>query len=233
MKDFKGNWGSDSSKTNIDPDPIDVADGKYAAGSSNGPTGVCYASKICGKISGVAKQATIIPVARPYFGPQWLAAILEKILGELGVRRQKSPPQCLPGKTVVLLLFDYDLTDKQYELGRKQQAEVEELIENAIKALMNQGVIVITLAGDQKAGRSLTQAASNYVPQSVFSQQRPILRVGSVDSNGRISPLSKKGDVYMVGQDFFCADVNFLPFTPANKYMTVDFGTAGGKFFLY
>lgn len=232
VKDFKGNWGG-SSKTNIDPNPIDVDDGKYAAESYGTVTGTCYASKICGRVSGVAKQATIIPMKQPFFGPQWLIAVLHKIIGEIPARRQQSPPQCLPGKTVVLLLFDYDLTDKQYELSSKQQVLAQTMIGIAIKAIMKLGVIVITLAGDQQTVKNLNQPASNYVPQAVASQEIPLLRVGSVGETGRISPKSKKGDVYMVGEDFLCAEAKLFPILPANNYLNVEFGTAGGKCFLY
>ena len=229
MKDFKGNWGPDSSKTNIDPNPLDVP-GMYPGASYDDITGTCYASKVCGRVSGVAKQATVIPMRTHSYGPQWLISVLHKILGEIPARRQKNPPQCLPGKTVVLILFDYDLTDKQYGLGFEQQDYAKSMIQNAIKAIMDLGVIVITLAGDQKVDTTIPPG-SNYVPQALASVM-PLLRVGSVDKNGRRSPYSKQGDVYMVGQDFLCADVKFIPIPPSDKYITVGFTTAGGEFFL-
>ena len=239
MKDFQGNW-PDSKRTNIDPNSLDVDDGRYAGGSHGGPTGTCYASKICGRVSGVAKRATIIPMNRTLFGPQWLIAMLHKILGEIQARRQKKSPQCLPGKTVVVLLFDYDLTDPQYELNSKQQDLAQSMIGIAIKAIMNLGVIVITLAGEEKMVKTLNQPASNYVPQAVASQEIPLLRVGTVDNTGRISSVlkngdvyyPKKGDVYMVGQNFVCAGDNMFPIPPVNKYLTNQNGTAGGEFFL-
>ena len=230
MKDIKGNWGPDSSKTNIDPNPLDVP-GMYPGASYDDITGTCFASKVCGRVSGVAKQATIIPMKTHSFGPQWLIAVLQKILGEIPARRQNNPPQCLPGKTVVLLLFDYDLTDQQYELGFKQQEHAKTMIQNAIKAIMDLGVIVITLAGNQKVDITIP-STSNYVPQALASVL-PLLRVGSVDKTGRRSPQSKKGDVYMVGQDLLCADVKFIPIPPPNKYITVGFATAGGKGFQF
>lgn len=229
MKDFTGNWGPDSKKTNIDPNPLEVP-GMYPGTSYDDITGTCFASKICGRVSGVAKQATIIPMRTHSFGPQWLVAVLHKILGEIPNRRQKNPPQCLPGKTVVLILFDYDLTDKQYGLGFEQQDDAKSMMQNAIKAIMNLGVIVITLAGDQKVDITIP-SGSTYVPQSLASSVMPLLRVGSVDKTGRRSPYSKKGDVYMVGQDFLCADTKFIPVPPLNKYMTVGFSTAGGECF--
>lgn len=231
MKDFKGNWAPGSSKTNIDPNPLDVP-GMYPGASYGDITGTCYASKVCGRVSGVAKQATIIPMRTHSFGPQWLLAVLHKIMGEIPARRQKNPPQCLPGKTVVLILFDYDVTDQQYGLGFEKQDEVKSRIQDAIKDIMDLGVIVISLAGDQKVDLNIPSASTNYIPQTLDSALH-LLRVGSVDKTGRRSPLSKRGDVYMVGQDFLCADVNTLPFLTANKYMTVGFGTAGGECFLF
>ena len=66
------------------------------------------------------------------FGPQWLIAVLHKILGDIPKRREKSPPECLPGKTVVLMTLDYDLTDKVYELKFEQQDYAKAMIRNAI-----------------------------------------------------------------------------------------------------
>ena len=202
----------------------------YPGGSSNEITGTCYASKICGKVSGVAKQATVIPMRTHGFGPQWLIAVLHKILGDIPSRRQRDPPQCLPGKTVVVITFDYDLTDqKQYELNFQQQDYAKSMLLNAIKAIQDLGVIVITLAGDEMVDITAS-STSNNVPQALASKI-PLIRVGSVDISGKKTLQSKKGDVYMVGQDFVCAEPNFLPFPlqPRNKYITNGLGTAGGK----
>lgn len=100
----------------------------YPGGSYVELAGTCYASKICGRVSGVAKQATVIPMRRHGYDPQCLIAVLHKILGEIPSRRQKNPPQCLPGKTVVLITFDYDLTDKAYELKFEQQDYAKSMI---------------------------------------------------------------------------------------------------------
>lgn len=202
----------------------------YPGGGSNDITGTCYASKICGKVSGVAKQATVITMRTHGFGPQWLIAVLHNILGDIPSRRQKNPPQCLPGKTVVVITFDYDLTNKKlYELSFEQQDYAKSMLLNAIKAIQDLGVIVIVLAGDETVDitASLT---SNNVPQALASKN-PLIRVGSVDISGKITLQSKKGDVYMVGQDFVCGEPSFLPFPlqRQNKYITNGFGTAGGE----
>ena len=177
----------------------------------------------------MAKQATVIPMRTHGFGPQWLVAVLHKILGEIPTRRQKDTPQCLPGKTVVVITFDYDLTDKMYELSFEKQDGAKSMMLNAIKAIQDLGIIVITLAGDETV--DITNSFStNNVPQALASSI-PLIRVGSVDKTGRIMPQSKKGDVYMVGQDFVCAEPSFLPFPlqRQNKYIDNGYGTAGGK----
>lgn len=224
--DFKGNWGPDSSQTNIDPNPLDVP-GMYPGGNYDGVTGTCYAAKIGGRVSGVAKQATIIPMRTHGFGPQWLIAVLHRILGEIPRRREQSPPQCLPGKIVVVITFDYDLTDKQYELSFEQQDYAKSMMRNAIKAIQDLGVIVITLAGDELADIT-NPFVSNNVPQTLASEI-PLIRVGSVDQTGKMTLQTKKGDVYMVGQSFLCAAPSFLPapLMPQNKYIDNGNGTAG------
>lgn len=167
------------------------------------------ASKICGRVSGVAKQTTIIPMTAQRLGPQWLIAVLHKILSEIPLRRQQSPPQCLPGKTVVVITSDYDVTDKEYELSFEQQDYAKSMMRNAIKAIQDLGVILITLAGDE-TGDITNSFVSNNLPQALASESS-LIRVGSVDKTGKMTLQSKKGDVYMVGQGFLCAEPSFLP----------------------
>ena len=228
IQDFKGNWGPNSKQTNIDPNSLYVT-GIYNPGSYTSDTGTCYASKICGRVSGVAKQAIITSLASIGFGPQWLVTVLDKILAEVPIRRRKSPPQWLPGKTTVVITLDYDLTDKMYELKLSQQNAVKSMMLSAITAIQNLGIFVITKAGDDFMDNPYYFSSSN-VPQAL-AVQNPLIRVGSVDLYGKITPQSRKGDVYMVGQNYVCAQASFLmyPISQQNKFIDDGSGTAGGK----
>ena len=177
----------------------------------------------------MAKQAIITSMAFIGLGPQWLVTVLDKILAEVPIRRRKSPPQWLPGKTTVVITLDYDLTDKMYELKLSQQNAVRSMMLKGIRAIQNLGIFVITKAGDDFMDNPYYFSSSN-VPQAL-AVQTPLIRVGSVDLYGKITPQSRKGDVYMVGQNYVCAQASFLmyPISQQNKFIDDGSGTAGGK----
>lgn len=90
---------------------------------------------------------------------------------------------------------------------------------------------MISLAGDKTV--DLTDPCTNYVPQALASSN-PLIRVGSGDKTGNITPQSRKGDVYMVGQDFVYAEPSFLPamLSTQNKYIDRGYVTSGGEYAL-
>ena len=132
---------------------------------------------------------------------------------------------------MVLITFDYDLTDKHYGLNTAERNQMKSLMLHALVNIQKLGVIVISLAGDKTDESSGINY--NYILQGL-ALRIPLIRVGSVDKTGNITPQSRQGNVYMVGQNFVCAEASLVPLPSKmqNKYIDKGQGTAGGEFAL-
>ena len=202
--DFQGNWeGGDD--TNIDSDWL------WAPGIAevrrdldhNGH-GTCMASKISGRVSGVAKQPIVIPAVfeNTY---QSHIAILQQL--EIDIRSRQSRggtnKQSLPGKTVVSLSYGIPVSDPRYSI----------MVKGALRDIMNLGILVVTAAGNGNGnhvrkrddGTEILGFVSPLVPAALASNDFPLIRVGAVDKAGIIAYFSQEGDVYADGVSGRCA----------------------------
>ena len=155
------------------------------------------ASRICGKRSGVAKQATVIPVV--VLGSQEsLVAALQQILGDITERREKG--QCLPGKTVVTMSLNIPVPDSVYVT----------LLTDAIKGIMNLGVVVVCSAGNY-GNDPEDDWESFFYPATLAKKRLPwLFRIGAVNNKGIIPAWAQKGDVYAPGVSALCAQKDGL-----------------------
>ena len=159
--------------------------------------GTCMASRICGKRSGVAKQTTIIPVVI-VATQESLVAGLEKVLADIPERRKKG--QCLPGKTVVTMSLNFPISDSKYIT----------LLSDAIKGIINLGVVVVCSAGNDDGPNSDEWEASTD-PAALARTQLPwLFRIGAVDNTGVLPSWAQKGDVYAPGVAALCANKDGL-----------------------
>ena len=196
--DFQDNWeGIDGfGKNNIDPDWIWAPGMAHAKQDPTGH-GTCMASKVCGKKSGVAKQAVVIPVV---FSSNYQSAIavVQQVSIDIRSRRDRATnKQALPGKTVVSISWGFPPTNSDYVTQFK----------DALQAIMDLGVIVVVSAGNS---RKLRGFVSQYYPEALaLSDGFPLIRVGAVDASGLIADFSQEGDVYTEGIAAKCAMAGF------------------------
>lgn len=196
-QEFRNNWDSshDYDKTNIDDNWI------YGPGAPQVKAdyhrkshGTCMASRICGKRSGVAKQTTIIPVViQESLGG--LVSGLQKALEDIPERQKKG--QSLPGKTVVSISLNVPTTDSKYIT----------LLSDAIKGIMNLGVVVVCSAGNDGDDPDSEDWEAYTYPAALAKTQLPwLMRIGAVDNKGVLPDWAQKGDVYAPGVNALCAN---------------------------
>ena len=101
MQEFTGNWDTGpldmNPRSNIDADWLFARGASTVKGDVVGH-GTCMASKVCGKRSGVAKQATIIPVVLATdvendFQTDSLLSVILLVEADIQARRSREPPQ--------------------------------------------------------------------------------------------------------------------------------------------
>ena len=199
-QEFQNNWtpAQGYGKTNIDEDWI------YTPGWSQVKKdwhplshGTCMASRICGKRSGVAKQTTVIPVVTTG-SQESLVATLQQVLEDIPERRKKG--QCLPGKTVVTMSLIIPVPNPTYVT----------LLSDAIKGIINLGVVVVCAAGNDGADPD-DDWESNYYPAALAKTKLPwLFRIGAVDNKGILPSWAQQGDVYAPGVDALCANKDGL-----------------------
>lgn len=192
-------------KVNIDPNWV-FAPGLSAKEDYQGH-GTCMASKICGKTSGVAKQAIVIPVV---ISPSYQSIIsgLEKLLADIPTRRTSG--QCTAGKTVVSISLGVPISDITYRKA----------MQDTLEGIINLGVIVVVAAGNARKTAGFT--SSDY-PALLATTSFPLIRVGAVDRTGALADFSQEGDTYTCGVEALCADKDFTFFERDSD------GTSGGK----
>lgn len=159
--------------------------------------GTCMASKVCGKKSGVAKQAVVIPVV---FSSTYQSAIavVQQVSIDIRSRRDRATnKQALPGRTAVSISWGFPPINSDYVTQFK----------DALQAIMDLGVIVVVSAGNS---RKLRGFVSQYYPEVLaLSDGFPLIRVGAVDASGLVADFSQEGDVYTEGIAAKCAMAGF------------------------
>lgn len=155
------------------------------------------ASRICGKRSGAAKQTTVIPVVVSGSQESVISG-LQRILADIPERREKG--QCLAGKTVVTISLNFPIVDANYIT----------LLGDAIKGMMDIGVVVVCSAGNDDKPNSDDWEASTYPAALARTRLPTLFRIGAVDNKGVLPSWAQKGDVYAPGVDALCANKDGL-----------------------
>ena len=195
-QEFQNNWlGAEGfGKTNIDEDWI-YGSGVPQEKLDRNPDshGTCMASRICGKRSGAAKQTTVIPVVIGETEEGFLSA-LQKVLADIPERRKKG--QCLAGKTVVSISIGIEAYVADYIT----------LLSDAIKGIMDLGVVVVCAAGNDDEPNSDDWEATISYPAALANTRLPwLFRIGASDNKGVLPYWAQKGDVYAPGVRALCA----------------------------
>ena len=171
--EFQDNWeGIDGfGKINIDPDWV-WAPGMDRVKEDPTGHGTCMVSKVCGKKSGVAKQAIVIPAVFDS-SYQSCIAVLQQLEIDIKSRQDRETnPQALKGKTVVSISWGFYIKDPDYITQFK----------NALQGIMNLGVVVVVSAGNSKR---LSGLVSQFYPEVLaLSDSFPLIRVGAADESG-------------------------------------------------
>lgn len=170
------------------------------------------ASKVCGKRSGVAKQATIIPVVlnddeTGDFSIDSIVTAVQLVLADINARRSQELPQtpsALPKKKVMMMAINV-------ETGLEDQNYIESLA-TALQAVVDLGVIIAVPAGNSayKYGEALV--AASYPTALAVSRLPSLIRVGVVDQSGIPPTWAQQGDIYACGVGVLCAKPNPFSF---------------------
>ena len=159
--------------------------------------GTCMASRICGKRSGAAKQATVIPV-KIIATDESVVSGLQMILADIPEKRKKG--LCLAGKTVVTISMNFPMYDAKWIT----------LLSDAIKGIMDMGVVVVCSAGNDDNQNSDDWEASTY-PAALARTRLPwLFRIGACDNQSVLPKWAQKGDVYAPGVKAMCANKDGL-----------------------
>ena len=216
MQEFTGNWDTGpldvNPKSNIDADWLFTPGASTVKGDVVGH-GTCMASKVCGKRSGVAKQATIIPVVLAtdeeddFSIDSMLSAVL-LVEADIRARRSREPPQtpsALEKRTVMMMAINVEIDEADYQI-------YVELLAVAIQAIMNLGVIVAVSAGNHAYEYGEGYIADTYPAALAVSRLPSLIRVGAVDQDGLPPSWAQQGDVYACGVGVLCARQNSFSF---------------------
>ena len=199
-QEFQNNWSGAEGygKTNIDEDWIYGYGVRQRKVDRNPDShGTCMASRICGKRSGAAKQTTVIPAVVGETEEGVLSAI-QKVLEDIPKRREKG--QCLAGKTVVSISLTIETYDADYIT----------LLSNALKGIMDLGVVVVCAAGNDDEPNSDDWEASIYPAALVRTKLPWLFRIGACDNRGFLPYWAQQGDVYAPGVGALCAQKDGL-----------------------
>ena len=168
------------------------------------------ASKICGKVSGVAKQTKVIPVIVGVDFKSFLAA-LNEILTRIPTWRVRG--KALPGKTVVSISMGWPAS--------VVSVSAMHICQRLLQTIMNLGVIVVTSAGNDGAQ---TVHRTDY-PAQLSTPNFPLIAVGGLTLDWERYGTSQAGDVYLVSKDVGCADGADKNF----QHIRASTGTSAGK----
>ena len=168
------------------------------------------ASKVCGRRSGVAKQATVIPVVLNVaddgnFSIDSVVTATQLVLADIIARRSPQPPStpsALEKKTVMMMAINIDIEDAKYI----------EALAVALQAIMDLGVIVAVPAGNYAFENGEGFVAKNYPAWLAVNRLPSLIRVGVVDQNGIPPKWAQQGDVYACGVGILCANPNSFSF---------------------
>lgn len=205
MQEFTGNWDTGpldmNPRSNIDADWLFAPGVSTVKGDVVGH-GTCMASKVCGKRSGVAKQATIIPVVLPTDNEDIDSVIsaIGLVDADIQARRSRKLPQtpsALEKRTVMMIPVNMQLEDVD--------DDYIEFLAVAIQAIMDLGVIVAVPAGNHAYEYGQELVAATYPAAFAESRLPSLIRVGVVDQNGEPPTWAQKGDVYACGIGVLCA----------------------------
>ena len=171
--------------------------------------GTAVISKVCGKIAGITKETTIIPVKFNSANILSLTSMWSKVLKDVRRRQTGYPPTALPGKTVINFSNRVEVT---LDLPALSQLKL------VLKRLMDLGVVIVASAGNDALEYG-SPAITGY-PQLWASNEFPIIVVSSVDRTFAPSPFSQYGEqtcVWAIGSENVCAVSNspngYLPFS--------------------
>ena len=171
------------------------------------------ASKVCGVRTGVAKQATVIPVAIAWSAESIISS-LNLILFDIISRQRRD--QALPGRTVLSMSF-------KFEPSRITPKEID-MMAALLRSIMDLGVISVCAAGNDAKFRGFPRTG---YPAALATPKFPLIPVGAVGvtANGgiEIADFSQEGVVYMVGVNSPCA-----AYDSHQLEMNAD-GTSGGE----
>lgn len=198
-------------RSNIDADWVFTPGASTVKGDLVGH-GTCMASKVCGKRSGVAKQATIIPVVLDIdkdgdFSIDSMVTAVQLVEADIRACRSRTPPQtssALEKKTVMMMAMNVDIKD-----GDPLYVE---FLAIAIQAIMSLGVILAVPAGNYAYDYGQEYIASDYPAALAVSRLPSLIRVGAVDQYGSPPTWAQKGDVYACGVGVLCAKQNSFSF---------------------
>lgn len=170
--------------------------------------GTCLASKICGRRSGVAKQATVIPVVvdETY---QSLVTGLEQVLTDIPDRRRKYN-QAIAGKTVLCISLSAEI--------EKRDESYQKMLKIALGGIMKQGVVIVVSAGNYA---KFDGFVSIDYPAVLAASDFPLIKVGVVDQQGIVPDWGQEGDVYYCGVGILCAKKS------TGGYLTDEEGSSG------
>lgn len=216
MQEFLGNWDTGpldlNPRSNIDADWLFTPGASTVKGDKVGH-GTCMASKVCGKRSGVAKQATIIPVVIATdedddFSLDSMVTAVQLVEADIQTRRSRQlplTPSALEKKTVMMMALNVYVDDKEEELYM-------EFLAVALQAIMDLGVIVAVSAGNYHGEHGEGFVATSYPSALAVSRLPSLIRVGAVDQSGMLPTWAQQGDVYACGDDVLCATENSFSF---------------------
>ena len=155
------------------------------------PHGTAVASKICGKIAGVAKKTTIIPAIEPFLREgDSIAKFYKDILEDIDLRRNKNDGTVLAGKTVINLSIDFK---------RPVDKEIKQEEKTILKKIMDRGVVIVAAAGNSRLAYPGKWARDGF----------PLLGVYSVDRKFHLaSEMGRYWTISAVGKENIVADVN-------------------------
>ena len=165
------------------------------------------ASKVCGRRSGVAKQATVIPVVLDAdedgdFSVDSIVTATQLVLADIGARRSREPPSAIASKTVVMMAINIPVEDQKYI----------DALATALQAIMDLWVIVAVTVGNYGDEDGQEFVATTYPAALAVSRVPSLIRVGAVDQSGNPPAWAQQGDVYACGIGTLCANQNSFSF---------------------
>ena len=149
--------------------------------------GTSVASKICGKVAGVAKRTTIIPVKVKGDATTlaiWIAA-WRQILEDIQRRQNMNPPTALAGKTIINISGGFDSTNQVVRMGMSA-------VRNHIQGIIALDVVIVSAAGNSRMEQGGNPEIRSF-PAFWASDNLPIIVASSLDGQFNEAPTSNYG----------------------------------------